>query len=336
MKKIVISLIILIAFGGCTQKKVRKNLLPGVSGKAGEVLLVIDKKYWESQTGKAFRNLLLEDVPGLPQKEPLFTLVNIPLKSFSELFRIHRNIIYVQINKDVKKPDIKVEYNKWAKPQIVITMSAPDEKSFLKLFDKDNQKVLSLLLKKEQDRLMENYKTYSEHKVIKKLEQRAAVHLTIPKGYTYDLDTNNFIWISHETPDISQGIFVYWYNYKSQSQFTVDSLINRRNDFLKRYVSGPYKGTYMTTEMQVFPMFRSYMLNKKYTAELRGLWRVEGDFMGGPFVSISQIDEQRSRIVTVEGYVYAPKYDKREYVRQLEAILYTIKFLPVKDKKNSK
>jgi hypothetical protein len=87
----------------------------------------------------------------------------------------------------------------------------------------------------------------------------------------------------------------------------------------------------MTTEMQVFPIFRSYMLSKKYTAELRGLWRVEGDFMGGPFVSISQIDEQRNRIVTVEGYVYAPKYNKREYIRQLEAILYTIKFLPVKD-----
>jgi hypothetical protein len=331
MKKIVLALIILVFFGGCTQKKVRKNLLSGVSGKAGEVLLVINKNYWESETGKAFRNLLLEDVPGLPQKEPLFTLVNIPLKSFSELFRIHRNIVYVQIDKNVEKTGIKVEYNKWAKPQIFITMSASDEKSFLKLFDCSRQKVLSLLLKKEQERLMDNYKTYAEHEVIKKLEKRAAVHLTIPKGYTYDLDTNNFIWISHETPDISQGIFVYWYNYKKQSQFTADSLISRRNYFLKKYVSGPYKGTYMTTEMQVFPIFRSYMLSKKYTAELRGLWRVEGDFMGGPFVSISQIDEQRNRIVTVEGYVYAPKYNKREYIRQLEAILYTIKFLPVKD-----
>jgi hypothetical protein len=82
----------------------------------------------------------------------------------------------------------------------------------------------------------------------------------------------------------------------------------------------------MTTELEVFPQYRSLNLNGTYTAELRGLWKVEGDFMGGPFISISQIDEKRNRIVTVEGYVYAPKFNKREYIRQLEAILYSLEF----------
>ncbi len=49
--------------------------------------------------------------------------------------------------------------------------------------------------------------------------------------------------------------------------------------------------------------------------------------MGGPFISLSTFDKERNRIVTVEGFVYAPKFDKRNYLRQVEAILYTLDFV---------
>lgn len=328
MKLTNLAAILLIIFTtiSCNEVTVKKKLLPGVSGSAGEVLIVMDKKYWNTNSGINFKNLLLEDTPGLPQSEPLFNTINIPSKAFSELFRIHRNIILTKIDNSVEKPGIKVEYDKWAIPQIVITLVAPNKESFDKLFDKNAQNILSLVYKIENKRLTDNYSKYSELKLIDKLEKRAGVHLTIPKGYTYDLDTNNFIWISHETPEISQGIFVYYYDYTDSSAFTANSLINKRNEILKMYVGGDGKGTYMTTELQVFPIFRSYNLKNKYTAELRGLWKVHGDFMGGPFLSVSQLDEQTNRVVTVEGYVYAPKYNKREYIRQLEAILFSIKF----------
>ncbi len=319
-------ILVLLIFVGCNQGKVKRNLLPGVSGNLSEVIIVMNKNLWNESPGSAFQNLLLEDTPGLPQSEPLFNLVNISRKAFSELFWIHRNIILTNISNTIEKPGIKVEYDKWAKPQMVITIVAPNRVSFMKLFDKNAQKILALLLKAEKDRLTDNYIAYSEKSVIKKLEKKAGVHLTIPKGYTFDLDTNNFIWISHETPEISQGIFVYYYNYTDTNAFTANSLINKRNKILKMYVAGANDGTYMTTELQVFPNYRSYKLNGNYTAELRGLWKVEGDFMGGPFVSISQLDKKNNRIVTIEGYVYAPKYNKRNYIRQLEAILYSIEF----------
>ena len=75
------------------------------------------------------------------------------------------------------------------------------------------------------------------------------------------------------------------------------------------------------------PEYREFMKGGRYYAELRGLWRLEGDFMGGPFVSLSTVDEVRNRIVTVEGYVYSPKKDKRNFLRQVEAILYTLDFI---------
>lgn len=328
MKYFSLSIIIIISLFtlSCNQGKVKKTLLPGVSGSAGEVLIVMNKNFWEGEAGLSFKNLLLEDCLGLPQSEPLFNPVNISRKAYSQLFRIHRNIIITNISNKIEKPGIQVEYDKWARPQVVITLVAPNKESFLELFDANNQKILGLLFKAEKDRLTANYKKYSESAVIDKLQKRTGVHLTIPKGYTYDLDTNNFVWISHETREISQGLFVYHYEYKDTTDFSINSLINKRNELLKQYVAGANEGSYMTTELQVFPLFRSYNLNKRYTAELRGLWRVEGDFMGGPFMSLSQFDKKNNRIVTVEGYVFAPKYRKREYMRQLEAILYSMKF----------
>ena len=58
--------------------------------------------------------------------------------------------------------------------------------------------------------------------------------------------------------------------------------------------------------------------------EVRGLWRVQGDFMGGPFVSHVRVDEVNRRIVASEAFVYAPGRLKRNLVRQLEASLYTL------------
>jgi len=61
--------------------------------------------------------------------------------------------------------------------------------------------------------------------------------------------------------------------------------------------------------------------------EIRGLWRVENAFMGGPFVSLSTVDETRNRVVTVEGFVYAPKADKRNLMRQVEAVVYSLQIM---------
>jgi hypothetical protein len=38
-------------------------------------------------------------------------------------------------------------------------------------------------------------------------------------------------------------------------------------------------------------------------------------------------DDARARLVTVEGYVYAPYFDKREYIREVEAVVRSLVLL---------
>lgn len=151
--------------------------------------------------------------------------------------------------------------------------------------------------------------------------------MPVPTGYNVNIDTTNFVWISREDPELSQGLIVYSYPYTDTNTFTLDFLVNKRNEFLKKYLPGPLDGTWMTTETRIELNFKAFSYHNQYFAEVRGLWRVENDYMGGPFVSVTTLDEKRNRIITAEGYVYGPKFKKREYVRQLETIIYNLKML---------
>ena len=70
-----------------------KPLLPNVSGKAGEVIVVMDKSDWDGNLGGETRGVLAADYPFLPQREPTFSIVNVPPTGFADLFKIHRNIL---------------------------------------------------------------------------------------------------------------------------------------------------------------------------------------------------------------------------------------------------
>ena len=72
----------------------RKPLLPNVSGKAGEVVVAMDRENWEGALGNQARELLAGDCPYLVMQEPMFALVNISPTGFPDMFKIHRNIVF--------------------------------------------------------------------------------------------------------------------------------------------------------------------------------------------------------------------------------------------------
>ena len=63
----------------------------------------------------------------------------------------------------------------------------------------------------------------------------------------------------------------------------------------------------MTTEKRVDLTYEPIMLHDKYCGVLRGLWKMVGDKMGGPFVSHAFLDTKTQRVIVAEGLVYARK-----------------------------
>ena len=319
---------IILFFLSCkNNEKSNKVFLPNVTGKANEVVLVIESYLWKSELGDTLKKIFQKAEIALPQPEPMFDLINITPSAFTKLFKPHRNIVIVNISSEHSAPNILVKKNVFAKPQIVVDLTSPNKEKLASYISQNKNKLRSIFLDIERNRIINYYKKYEEKAIRDKLANKHNIGLFIPKGYSLDVDKKDFIWIAHETPDVKQNIFIYCYNYTDKETFTQEYLVNKRNEILKKNVPGPVEGSYVTTEMAITPNFTEVNYKGRYFAQLRSLWKTHNYFMGGPFISFTTLDEKNNRVVTIEGLVYAPQMNKRDYVRQMEGILYTF-FIP--------
>ncbi len=324
MKKIFAFLaLILILLSACKEKD-NTRLLPNVTGKSGEVILVISPDHWNSNIGMEFKKKLNQPYPALPQNEPMFDLVRIPYSAFTNIFKTHRNIILAKIDKELKEPKVIVQNDLWAKPQILINVIAPSDSALENLVREKGDLLIDRIIKKEMERYASNYKKYEQIGISEHIEKKFGIRLTIPRGYILDVDTTNFMWVeSRGRGDVVQGILIYSYE-KPEVELTTSYLFAKRNQFTKSFVPGPTDNSYMAVEAEMTPYRREIPVNDLDIIELRSLWKVENDYMGGPFISFSFIDEDQNKIINIDGFVYAPQFDKRDYLRQVEAILNSV------------
>jgi len=303
-----------------------KSLMKSVTGRPGETIVVIAKGSWEGNVGDTIKRYLSQPQLSLPQEEPILNVVSIPPDAF-KTFETTRNIVLTRILPSVTEPSVTIQYDVWARQQVVISVQAADEAGFVKIFAEKSDMIISAILRAEKMRLMEMYaqKKFKEETISDSLVKTHKFNLNIPKGYDIVKDTSDFVWIRYESPLISQGIIAYWYPYVSDSAFVTKNILQKRDSVLRHKIPGTLPGSFMTTEKR-FIVSQAFKNRGNYAVEIRGLWKVEGDFMGGPFVSLTTLDLARKRVLTVEGYIYSPKYNKRDYLRQVEAMIYSVSF----------
>lgn len=303
-----------------------KALLPNVSGKAGEVIVVIDRDSWEGNLGNEVRGLLARDCEYLPQREPLYSLVNLAPGSFTDMFKYHRNIVIFNIDTTVQKPGVIYRTDVWARPQCVIQLNATCADSAIVVLEKNGENLAGAIEQAERNRVIANTLLYEERMLGQVVEEMIGGKVHFPMGYDLKKKTDDFIWISDEKQYTTQGVFIYKYPVPDENPFTEESIISHRNEFLKKYVPGMFDNTYMITSVFVKPGIKFLRYHDLDFVETRGLWEVYNDFMGGPFVSHSFYSKDGKDIIVLEAWVYAAKYDKRQYMRQTESLLYSFEW----------
>lgn len=296
-----------------------------ITGKAGEVVVVISKESWNGKPGKVIRQTLAQEHVALPQDEPLFDLVNVPRGGFKNIFKSTRNIIQVFISPNVDSTGVTLKDDVWAYPQAIVIVQAKDADEFEKVFNENKNRIMAYYLRAERERLTMNYKKYYERAVFNVLKEDFDITMRVPPGFQIAEKKKDFIWLRYETPDISQGIVLYTFPYVSDSAFTKNYLLKVRDSVLRANVPGPSEGSYMATERRVDQLFNVREHNGNYATEMRGLWRLRNDFMGGPYISLAVLDVFNQRVIVAFGYVFAPNKDKRNYLRQVEAMIYSLK-----------
>ncbi len=294
-----------------------------VGGKAGEIIIVANKAEWESEPGSELRSILATPYPYLPQSEPSYTLINIPHKSFTSLFEYHRNILILKVDPELKA-EFKAVEDVWAAPQTVIMITAPTKEEATKVIADNAEQLFNIINQAERNRIMRNSKRYEDVALRNFVADKFGGSPYFPKGYSLKKQTDNFVWISYETTYINLGIFVYRIPYKDETSVQLEGLMAATNDIMQENVPGMVDNSYMTISSEILPGLEVMKYKNRNFVEMRGLWEVKNDFMGGPFVIHAFYDKNNPKdIIVVEGFVYAPRYDKRDYIRQVESILYS-------------
>ncbi|MFA6483638.1 MAG: DUF4837 family protein [Bacteroidales bacterium] len=325
--------LVVIGLSGCKGKGGQISL-PPCTGKPGEVLIIMADDLYKGAAGDTLINLLTQEEPALPQTgmegaEPMFDVLHLPPAALNNTIRPARNLMIVDVGPHITKPEVNVFKDYWADEQILIRLDAPDRDQLVTLINENRHVILKVLRDGEVDRQVKYDIKYQNQALNEQLFRNHLINISFPKGFAAKVDTGKFAWVQYDPVAETQGVLLWDYPYTSEKQLELPELKAFTDAFLKPRVYGPSapaKESYMRIVPDLPVTIRTFQLNGVYVRELRGLWEAKIDFMGGPFISWTFVDEKRNRLVTAFGFVYAPKIGKRNPMRKIEGLLKTISF----------
>ena len=318
----------------CSCGKGNQRLLTSATGSIYECLVISD-----ASVKAMVCDTMSADMYGLPQMEATFTTTHITPAQFDDLFKGTRNILLVDLNPS-KYTMVKANRMRdvWSTPQAMIRIQAPDKESFENYWTINGATIREWFVREELARQLRFYRA-NTNKDARAILNKQGYDLLIPEDFitvkgdrlSVNGDSVSVLWCCNNKGPMRKDIVVYSYPYTAQEQFSNDSIIAMRNEVMGRLVSAQVPGSHMGTEYKHFPPVSRQVAALRdsvggfYAVETRGLWKIlDGEAMGGPFVSLTRLDQVNGRVVTAEAFLYAPGQKKRNAMRQMEAILYSL------------
>lgn len=306
-----------------SQEQTHRNSSVSSSGTINSLSIVIDDSLWKGEIGEALRNKLTSPVKGLPQQEPLFSLSHIPPKAFSGFTRTSRLFLKIEAH---DTPYFKILHNRYANPQTGIIIGGKNSSAIKKVIDDKADTIIKTLKNTE---VKANQKRISKSlKDTKILEKHFGLTMKIPSVYRYAKEKKDFVWMRKDIRHGSMELMIYQVplNVIDQDTNTVGNIIKMRDSIGEKYIPGPNEGTHMITEQAYAPFLFKRKIDGKFTYLTKGTWEVKGAYMAGPFVNFAIRDEENSRYLILEGFVFKPQAPtKRNNIFELESIIKSAK-----------
>lgn len=177
--------------------------------------------------------------------------------------------------------------------------------------DHINNKSIKKFKEKEKERISKKHKKEKNFNI-----KETTVKIKTPKEYFIVKDSTDFFWIRKETNEKIYGVWGFSFKGFLENQ----QIIIKRDSIIKKNILGEKEQTYMKTEER----YPSFFIEDKNKTQIKGLWKIEGDFMGGPFILNKYYNKEKNETVLIEGFLYYPK-EKRNSMLEIETILDNIK-----------
>lgn len=299
----------LLMFFSCGKKSTEQ--LPVAVGEPYHVMVVAA----DSVAAKPMVELLTADMSGLPQPEPTF---DVQLVSPEEIekpqCRYARVLVHIDINsKKYASADVGYKHDRWARGQLVLNITSPSVDLLGQMVWRNARKLVSLLVDHEMDQARKRLSRQENPMATNEVKRMFGIDMLVPASLTSMKKGQNFIWLSDGSRQ-RQNICIY----------TVKGLlperdVHHRDSVMRVNIKGETDSMYMTTSTEGL---RFLNIGQGQTLT-RGLWEMKGDSMGGPFVERTVFLDDHTLVA--EAFVYAPESKKRNLIRELEAVLNSIK-----------
>ncbi len=315
-------LILLLASSCSSDKRAGEKKVTAKSQSAPyELLIVADKEWIKTQAGDMFVNAIAGPIEGLPQIEPSFRVTTINPSAFNSTFRTYSNIVRLDISKKHDKASVSWSTDVYCTPQLVTTFEAPDEASLLQFLSSEGaQRAIDLLNEQEFKRERKLLSKHYSNIVKNTAKSMFGCTINVPQDIDQVKKGTNFLWGSASKQEFRLNICLYTLPLRD---LTIDDFVASRDSVMKINIPGDREDQWMETDQRTVTA-RLATHSGNTVLEVRGLWDMRHDAMGGPFISYVQTDTTHSRLLVTEGFIFAPEENKRSLIRQLEASLQTI------------
>lgn len=306
LKILLAGCLLFLFLASCNLGGGRNRKLPKSTGQPYEVVL-------EGDTDSIVTKILTEEVPALPQPEPLCRLIQVKKGKIHGSYLLVRTRIVVNI--PAAEFSVRLSHNENASPQTIIRISA---RSPQQLREKLNpEKLRQLVDETELEHLASIISTNpsrQNREMQQLIKKDFGISMIIPAEMQASKKAGNFIWISNNASSGMKNLILMKVKreerrgkansdtFPAQEKQQIDSM-------LRTNMPGETDSMYM-----IIPVLSE-----------KGLWEMKGDAMGGPYVMRRIRLRKTGDEIIIFGFVYAPEMKKKILIKQLEAAISTIK-----------
>ena len=326
-------------------------------------MVLIDSTLWAGDVGDTLRAFLEAPITSLPSQEPAFNLKPVHLVRNEDLKMVqeHRNALLVGIVTDSSATQVSNEtqyLNSSISPEVresilggePLVIQLSNDRSWRKR--QEVQFVLGASVSDLIDALIDNsadivyaYNLATRNRMYRELfdiGRQPALEDTLMRNHGFAVnmqhdyfiatDTTGFVWIRRNLSDSWRSLFVYYTELDDPGVLTPENIIDLRNRLAYQYMRGTQDGFIEVVRRRPVVVDTINFLDRR-AIEIRGLWEMMGiengrrfQFgQGGAFLSYAFYDQHTGRMYLIDGMLFAPRYPKREFLRQLEVIAYTFR-----------
>ncbi len=318
LKILLTSCFLLLVLASCSPGGGRNGKLPKSTGQPYEVVL-------EGDTDSIVTKILTEEVPALPQPEPLCRLIQVKKGKTHGSYLLVRTRIVVNI--PAAEFAVRLSRNENASPQTVIRISA---RSPQQLREKLNPEKLRQLVDEAELEHLASIISTNPSKQNREMQQLVkknfGISMNIPAEMNASKKAKNFIWISNNASSGMKNLILMKMKEVKSEERRAEEVKSEERRMKNSDAFSPQE------KQQIDSILRTNMPGETDSMYMvipvlseRGLWEMKGDAMGGPYVMRRICPGKGKDEIIIIGFVYAPEMKKKILIKQLEAAISTIK-----------